>query len=157
LVHESVFVISEDCMTYPVSQSLPILIVDDVDSTRALIRDMLEEIGYEHVVEAADGREALEILGRTPVQLMLCDQVMNDMSGRELLLRLREIPYLRDTPVIMVSALSDVAEVEAAMSLGASDYLIKPLSFRKLRRKVTEVIFRTAPRQELQVDEYRSR
>jgi DNA-binding response OmpR family regulator len=118
---------------------------------------MLEEIGYEHVVEAADGREALEILGRTPVQLMLCDQVMNDMSGRELLLRLREIPYLRDTPVIMVSALSDVAEVEAAMSLGASDYLIKPLSFRKLRRKVTEVIFRTAPRQELQFDEYRSR
>ena len=140
-------------MTYPASQPLPILIVDDVEATRALIRDMLEEMGYYHIIEAPDGREALEILCQTPVQLMLCDQVMNDMSGQELLLRLRENPRLRDTPVIIVSALSDVAEVESAMNLGASDYLIKPLSFRKLRRKVTEIIFRTAPRQELLAEE----
>ena len=142
-------------MTDPALQSLPILIVDDVDSARAVLRDMLEEMGYQHILEATDGREALEILKKTPVQLTLCDQVMDDMSGQELLFNLREIPHLRDTPVIIVSALSHVAEVEAAMSLGASDYLIKPLSIRKLRRKVSDVIFKTAPRQELAGEELR--
>jgi CheY-like chemotaxis protein len=142
-------------MTDPALQSLPILIVDDVDSARAVLRDMLEEMGYQHILEATDGREALEILKKTPVQLTLCDQVMDDMSGQELLFNLREIPHLRDTPVIIVSALSHVAEVEAAMSLGASDYLIKPLSIRKLRRKVSDVMFKTAPRLELAGEELR--
>ena len=144
-------------MTKPASQPLPILIVDDVEATRALIRDMLEEMGYHHIIEASDGREALEILCQTPVQLMLCDQVMNDMSGQELLLRLRENPRLRDTPVMIVSAISDVVEVESAMNLGASDYLIKPLSFRKLQRKVTDIIFKTVPRQELLAEKCCSR
>jgi response regulator of citrate/malate metabolism len=67
---------------------------------------------------------------------------MKDMSGLDLLNQIRNHPYLVDVPFIVVSAVGDVPVIETALELGASDYIVKPLSYQLLRRKITDVLRR---------------
>jgi len=118
------------------------MVIDDVPETRMLLRDMLEEMGFLSVIEASNGRDALEKLKSKPAHLILCDHVMEEMSGLDLLSQLRNHPYLVDIPFIVVSAVGDVPVIETALDLGADDYLTKPVSFQLLRRKVSDVFRR---------------
>lgn len=119
-----------------------VMVIDDVPETRMLLRDMLEEMGFLSVIEASNGRDALEKLKSKPAHLILCDHVMEEMSGLDLLSQLRNHPYLVDIPFIVVSAVGDVLVIETALDLGADDYLMKPVSFQLLRRKVSDVLRR---------------
>lgn len=119
-----------------------VMIVDDIPGTRDIMKDMLEEMGFKRIVEASDGREALEMLKADGAQLIICDYMMKDMSGLDLLNQIRNHPYLVDVPFIVVSAVGDVPVIETALELGASDYIVKPLSFQLLRRKITDVLRR---------------
>ncbi len=119
-----------------------VMVIDDVPETRMLLRDMLEEMGFLSVIEASNGRDALEKLKSKPAHLILCDHVMEEMSGLDLLSQLRNHPYLVDIPFIVVSAVGDVPVIETALDLGADDYLTKPVSFQLLRRKVSDVFRR---------------
>jgi two-component system chemotaxis response regulator CheY len=119
-----------------------VMIVDDIPGTREILRDMLEEMGFKHIVEASDGREALEKLQKERAQLIICDYMMKDMSGLDLLSQIRNHPYLVDIPFIVVSAVGDVPVIETAKQLGAAEYIVKPLSFQLLRRKVGDVLRR---------------
>jgi len=119
-----------------------VMIVDDIPGTREILRDMLEEMGFKHIVEASDGREALEKLQKERAQLIICDYMMKDMSGLDLLSQIRNHPYLVDIPFIVVSAVGDAPGIETAKQLGAAEYIVKPLSFQLLRRKVGDVLRR---------------
>jgi CheY-like chemotaxis protein len=119
---------------------LPVLVVDDIDSARAVLVDMLQELGFSNCIEARNGAEALSIIEQTPTQLILCDFMMDGMTGVELLEQLQAQQIETASPVIFVSALGDVSSVKAAMDLGATDYLVKPVSFRKLRRKIENTL-----------------
>ena len=119
-----------------------VLIVDDIASTRAILRDMLQELGFSQIMEASDGREALEKLKKHGAQLIIRDHMMKDMSGLDLLNQIRNHPYLVDIPCIMVSAVGDIPVIETALELGASDYIVKPISFQLLRRKISDVLRR---------------
>jgi CheY-like chemotaxis protein len=101
---------------------------------------MLTELGFTSFLEARDGKEALEILHTKPVQLIFCDNLMDGMSGLEFIASLRQGQDFRQVPVIFVSAVGEVSTVEDAMENGAADYLVKPISFRKLRRKVEDAL-----------------
>lgn len=116
--------------------NLPVLVIDDMRSARAVLNDMLRDLGFNKTVEAQDGAEALAKLKETEVQLILCDFLMEGMNGVEFLEELKRTCPGKLPPVIFVSALGDVASVEAAMELGATGYLVKPVSFGKFRRKV---------------------
>ncbi|MFN4897175.1 MAG: PleD family two-component system response regulator [Pseudomonadota bacterium] len=115
---------------------LSVLVIDDMRSARAVLGDMLRDLGFKHTLEANDGAQALEMLEKSPVQLILCDFLMEGMNGVEFLEELKKRCSGETPPVIFVSALGDVASVEAAMKLGATDYLVKPVSFGKFRRKI---------------------
>jgi CheY-like chemotaxis protein len=119
-----------------------VMVVDDIAGTREIMKDMLQEMGFKKIVEASDGREALEKLKADGAQLIICDYMMKDMSGLDLLNQIRNHPYLVDVPFIVVSAVGDVPVIETALELGASDYIVKPLSFTLLRRKITDVLRR---------------
>lgn len=119
-----------------------VMVVDDIAGTREIMKDMLQEMGFKKIVEASDGREALEKLKADGAQLIICDYMMKDMSGLDLLSQIRNHPYLVDVPFIVVSAVGDVPVIETALELGASDYIVKPLSFTLLRRKITDVLRR---------------
>lgn len=119
-----------------------VMVVDDVPETRAILGDMLRDIGFNTVVEASDGVEALEKLKKERAHLILCDHRMERMSGLDLLSQLRNHPYLVDIPFIVVSAVSEAPVMATALDLGAEEYLLKPIGFSELRDKVIEVIRR---------------
>lgn len=121
------------------SAETSVLVIDDVSSTRALLIDMLRDLGFSRCMEATDGAKALEVLETQQVDLILCDYLMEGMSGIEFLTTLKNREKTAP-PVLLVSALGDVSSVETAIDVGACDYLVKPVSFRKLRRKVESAL-----------------
>ncbi|MDY3561275.1 response regulator [Gemmata sp. JC673] len=102
-----------------------ILVVEDNDANRVMLCRRLGARGFQ-TVEAANGREALDAVRRAPFDLVLCDIMMPEVDGYEVLRQLKADPALRDLPVIMVSALDETAEVVRCIEMGAEDYLHKP-------------------------------
>jgi DNA-binding response OmpR family regulator len=100
-----------------------ILVVDDDDAARAILRDMLTDAGYD-VVEAADGVIALGIMEKRTVDLMITDRSMPGLGGLELMGKLKEKKKL--VPTLMVSAYGEESFWGTAIGLGAVDYLLKP-------------------------------
>ncbi len=117
-----------------------VIIIDDVLATRAIVRDMLAEMGITRVEEANDGREALEKLRRHRAQLIICDLVMDDMHGASLLSQVKKHAHLEDIPFIMMSACSDEPIIRATLEMGAKDFLVKPLAFSSFRQRILSVL-----------------
>lgn len=109
----------------PPSQT--ILIVDDNDLNRRLVMATLGKLGYD-VVEAGNGHEALARIGHGGIDLVLLDITMPGMDGIEVLTRLRQQYSVLELPVIMFTADDDEGRIVEALSLGANDYLLKPLN-----------------------------
>lgn len=106
-----------------------ILICEDETALREDLAAELAEAGYV-VLSAADGRDALNLLGEHRPDLILCDIGMPRLNGRELLERLRtDRPDLADVPFLFLTALSDRAEIIAGKLAGADDYLVKPVDY----------------------------
>jgi two-component system chemotaxis response regulator CheY len=119
-----------------------VLVVDDMPSTRVLLKDMLQELGFDNVAEARNGAEALTSLRQEAPDLIISDQVMDGMTGTELLGALRSDPEFSDIPFIMVSAVRDAPSIDSALNLGVDDYLAKPISMGLLGRKIDDVFRR---------------
>jgi DNA-binding response OmpR family regulator len=116
-----------------------ILVVDDEPYIGRIIQLKLESSPYD-VAVCQDGTTALDRL-RTddPVDLILLDIMMPNMNGFEVLSRLRSIPHRSDTPVIMLTGKGQSTDREQAASLGASDFLTKPFSPKKLLARIDEI------------------
>ena len=112
-----------------------VLVVDDDEANRNVLSRRLFRLGY-GVVEASNGREALEILSSQPIDLVLLDVMMPEMDGQEVLERKRGMPELRDIPVIMISALDDPDVAIRCIQQGAEDYLPKPFDPVLLQARV---------------------
>jgi two-component system chemotaxis response regulator CheY len=119
-----------------------VLVVDDMPSTRALLGDMLRELGFDNIAMARNGREALERLREEGIDLIISDQMMDGMTGTQLLGNLRGNPDFSDIPFIMVSAVRDAPSIDSALDLGVDDYLAKPISMGLLGRKIDDVFRR---------------
>ena len=105
-----------------------ILVVDDDTDTLNFLKVLLQQQGYE-ILTARDGSEALSLLETQPVNLILTDVAMPSLNGYQLCQRVKNAtdPRLMLTPVIMMSGRSLDSDIRYAKSLGADDYLIKPL------------------------------
>jgi len=113
-----------------------ILVVDDNDDNRFTLSMRLEACGYENIVTAENGREALEKMRAGPIDLVLLDIMMPEMNGYEVLEHLKADTELRDLPVIVISALDEMDSVVKCIELGAEDYLAKPFNPTLLRARV---------------------
>jgi len=112
-----------------------ILVVDDDDAIPDLIREVLAAQG--HVFStAASGAAALELIGKTSFDLVILDRNMPRMSGLQVLKTLRASPATAKLKVIVCTAAEMLSEVDEAFTAGATDYIVKPLDFEKLRAKV---------------------
>src|SRR5262249_31297475 len=105
-----------------------LLIVDDDESNRAMLRAYLEPRGLT-VTDAEDVSRALERLGQRRFDLDLLDVLMPGISGLKILELLRRTYSVTDLPIIMATAKDQSADVVAALQLGANDYLTKPFDF----------------------------
>ncbi len=119
--------------------SMPILIVDDYKTMIRIIRNLLKQLGFEDVDEAADGSEALNKMRGRRYGLVISDWNMEPMTGYELLKEVRSDPALVKTPFIMVTAESKTENVIAAKKAGVNNYIVKPFNAQTLRSKIDAV------------------
>src|SRR5262249_10656440 len=122
-----------------------ILVVDDERSMRELMAIVLRREGYD-VLLAENGKTAIAVLEREPIDLLISDIKMPDISGVEVLRAAKAID--RDILGIMITALASPETAVEAMRLGACDYLSKPFDVDLLKMKVREKIETRALRQE---------
>jgi CheY-like chemotaxis protein len=111
-----------------VSETATILVVDDLPANRDLMARRLERSGF-RVLSAASGPEALELVRRGSVDLVLLDIMMPGMTGFDVLRTLRATRSSAALPVLMVTAKTDSDDVVEALSLGANDYIFKPVDY----------------------------
>ncbi|MBL7185867.1 MAG: response regulator [Phycisphaerae bacterium] len=116
-----------------------ILVVDDEPDCLSIIQCRLEWCHYE-VISAGNGAEALRVAEDEKPDLILLDTNMPVMNGLDVLERMRKNPALRDTPVIMVTALCERQYIDAASAYGIADYVTKPVDFTSLLDKISNIL-----------------
>ncbi|MBI3367804.1 MAG: response regulator [Burkholderiales bacterium] len=116
-----------------------VLVVDDIDANRSLLRDILVELGFE-VCEAGDGRSALARLAEQPVDLVLIDTAMPVMDGLQTLRAIRQHATLRGLPVLMISAHASDTDAQRAMRTGANGFIAKPIEPARLLQHMAELL-----------------
>ncbi len=127
-----------------------ILVVDDLEENRLLIRELFEEQDY-RVLEAADGTEGLAVAQRERPDCILLDLSMPGLHGFEVLERMQKDPRLREIPVIIVTASDNtIDEMDRGLRGGAVDYITKPISPQRVFVRVRGAIERRRLLQEVQ-------
>ena len=116
-----------------------LLIIDDNDMNRDLLARRLSQAYYE-VIDVPSGKEALEVVKRRKVDLILLDILMPDMDGYEVLENLKENPDTRTIPVIMLTAVHEMDSVVRCFELGADDYLTKPYNIPFVRSRIASCL-----------------
>ncbi len=113
----------------------PILVVDDEAGIRRIFARALREAGYD-VVEAPDGVEAVEIIERQAVALVLLDRTMPRLDGAGVIRAVRGRDATRTLPIILVTALAEIEHRVSGLEEGADDYLAKPVALHELVARV---------------------
>ena len=123
---------------------LKILLVEDQSEARAMIRNMMGELGITQIFEASDGREALAFLDSAYdfIDLLVCDWNMPGMTGVDLLRQLRSVDPTM--PFLMVTGRIDMDSVVEAKSAGVTAYIRKPFSSKQLEAKLRIILHRMA-------------
>ena len=122
-----------------VDTSMPVLVVDDYKTMIRIIRNLLRQLGFANVDEAADGSAALDMMRLKQYGLVISDWNMEPMTGYELLREVRADDRLSLTPFIMVTAESKTDNVIAAKKAGVNNYIVKPFNAATLKAKIDAV------------------
>ena len=115
------------------------LVADDVPMIRKLVEFHLKQIGFD-VSNAADGAEALLLASNSKFDLILLDIMMPEMDGLEVLRRVRVNTVNKETPIIIMTAYSDSANVKKAVEYGANDFVVKPVEQLSFRKKIIDAV-----------------
>lgn len=112
------------------------LIVDDQPTMRRILDNVLQQLGYAPSIGAVNGNEALQKLAATPVDAIITDWQMPGMNGLDFIKALRAKPETSHLPILVVTAMAGVGDVQQALENGANSYLLKPFRIEKLREKI---------------------
>jgi len=112
-----------------------IMLVEDDEINRAMLRQLLQKSGY-RVVEAGNGPDALEVASREHPLLILMDLDLPGLDGIGATRRIREQAELREIPIVMTTAFDTPAIREAAYDAGCNEFLVKPLDSTKLKELI---------------------
>jgi two-component system chemotaxis response regulator CheY len=123
-----------------VDMSMNILIVDDYKTMLRIVRNLLNQLGFNNVDEATDGSTALQKLRERNFGLVISDWNMEPMTGLQLLKEVRADMKLKSTPFIMVTAESKTENVVAAKEAGVNNYIVKPFNAATLKQKIASVL-----------------
>lgn len=102
-----------------------ILIVDDVEANRFILRDVITDMGYQPVL-TENGIQALKMVQHIKPQLIILDIAMPELDGYEVCQKMKENPDTREIPIIFISAFDDPADIVKGFSIGGEDYITKP-------------------------------
>jgi two-component system, chemotaxis family, chemotaxis protein CheY len=122
-----------------VDLSMPVLVVDDYNTMIRILRNLLRQLGFQDIDDAADGTAALAKMRQKQYGLVISDWNMEPMTGYDLLKEVRGDPGLARTPFIMVTAESKTENVIAAKKAGVNNYIVKPFNAQTLQNKIEAV------------------
>lgn len=105
-----------------------ILIADDSTAMRSLVMSTLESLANVRIIQASNGFEALRMLPREQINLILTDINMPDINGLELLSFVRTNPMYQNLPVVIISTEGSQKDIEKGLSMGANEYIVKPFT-----------------------------
>ena len=119
-----------------------ILVAEDSPTMRSLLISTIESLDEIDIVEATSGFDALRLLPREKVDLIITDINMPDINGLELISYVRNSPNYRDIPLFIVSTESGEKDLEKGLALGANEYLVKPFDPARLQQLIREYLGR---------------
>lgn len=120
--------------------NITILVVDDFATMRRILKGNLRQLGFSNILEAEDGRLALEELKKNKVDLIISDWNMPNMNGLELLKAVKGDESFKKIPFVMVTAEGQKSNVMEAVKAGVSNYVVKPFTPETLEEKLKKVL-----------------
>lgn len=116
------------------------LIIDDALMSRRILANSLRKAGYNDIVEAENGEEALRILKARPVDFVITDWNMPRMNGLSLVKIIREEESLKDLPILMVTGRDTRQDVMNAIKARVNGYIVKPFMPQEMRNKIDQIL-----------------
>ncbi|MBC8285112.1 MAG: response regulator [Nitrospinae bacterium] len=116
-----------------------VLVVDDSAVMRQIIKKNLKELGFADPLEAEDGAAGLKKAGEEPVDLIVSDWNMPNMTGLEFLKAVRADDKLKGTNFIMVTSEADKEKIMEAVQAGVNQYIVKPFNAMQLEEKIKAI------------------
>lgn len=121
---------------------LTLLIIEDDHAIREMLHRFLVNKNF-RVEEAEDGEDALELLGKVNPDLILLDWMLPDLSGPQIIRKIRNNPVQKDIPIIMLTARAEENDKIEGLEVGADDYMTKPVSLKELHARIRALIRRS--------------
>jgi two-component system chemotaxis response regulator CheY len=117
-----------------------IITVDDSSTMRRIIKNTLMTIGFSNILEAAHGIEALEVLAKNKVDLIITDWNMPEMDGLTFVKALRAKSEYKEIPILMVTTEAAKEDILTALRSGVNNYIVKPFTPETLQEKVFKLL-----------------
>jgi two-component system chemotaxis response regulator CheY len=118
------------------------LVVDDSTTMRRIIINTLNKVGYTDCAEAANGREGVERLATTTVDMVITDWTMPEMSGIDFIRSVRANAATKDLPVLMVTTNAAKDDIVEALKAGVNSYVVKPFTPETIKEKIESMLAR---------------
>jgi two-component system chemotaxis response regulator CheY len=120
--------------------NMKVLVVDDFPTMRRITKTLMKQLGYSNMIEAEDGKQALEMLQKdATIEFIVSDWNMPNMTGLELLQAVRADEKLKKLPFLMVTAEAEQDNIMAAVKSGVSNYIVKPFTAQTLQEKLIKI------------------
>ncbi|TQR33788.1 two-component system response regulator [Campylobacter sp. MIT 99-7217] len=120
---------------------MKLLVVDDSSTMRRIIKNTLEKLGHNDILEAEHGVEAWDLLEKNDdIKVVITDWNMPEMNGLDLVKKIRAEKKYEDMPIIMVTTEGGKAEVITALKAGVNNYIVKPFTPQVLKEKLEDVL-----------------
>jgi two-component system, chemotaxis family, chemotaxis protein CheY len=126
----------------PTASAIRALIVDDQLTSRALIRDGLQQLGITEIEMASDGEQGLKVMMQKPAHLIISDLNMPKLDGLGFLRAVRANPPTKNAAFIMLTGRGDRELIERAVQCGVNNYLVKPFTMPSLKGAIEAVMGR---------------
>ena len=119
--------------------NMRVLVVDDFSTMRRIIKNILRQLGFTNVVEADDGTTAWDVLNKDKIEFIISDWNMPQMTGIELLRKVRGSEEFGDLPFLMVTAEAQQENIIEAVQAKVSNYIVKPFTAEVMKQKIDKI------------------
>ena len=123
----------------PYNPNMRVLVVDDFSTMRRIVRNILRQLGFQNVVEADDGTSAWEVLNREKNDFIVSDWNMPQMTGIDLLRKVRSSEQFANIPFLMVTAEAQQENIIEAVQAKVSNYIVKPFTADTMKLKIDKI------------------
>lgn len=117
-----------------------IITVDDSSTMRRIIKNTLQKLGFATVLEAGNGVEALEVMSKNKIDMIVTDWNMPEMDGLTFVKTVRQKEQYKDTPILMITTEAAKEDILTALRSGVNNYVVKPFTPETLQEKVFKLL-----------------